>query len=400
MNEKIINCHSHVFNFEIVPDSFLGNYLSRTFAPLVAKILRIRILSGPMLFILKNLTGGNFRKLIDFAMIGHKKTIEEVFNDMRSGYQSIYPEARFVVLTMNFDHMDSKGYRGLFNTQLKHVKDLKQKYPNELLPFLGIDPRMELHGQDIHQFLTEYFNPIQYSGFVGLKLYPSLGFYPFHPRLEPVYQFAIEHDLPIMTHCTPDGAYWADKTLPQHLQFPLSFNPVDANTPIPPDIRIKCINLKNEIQMNYSLKPNDFCDYFLHPLNYWDVLLKYPKLKLCLAHTGGEETIKGTESRNIAKDWYEDIKMLLKDDNFPNLFADVSFVLSDEKVVEQLLKDLQNGSLPVEKMLFGTDFFMTVRIKKEKDLVEDFRKKIGEKYWKVLAVENPKRYISSKFYKA
>lgn len=398
MSERIVNCHSHVFNFEIVPDSFLSNYLSRFFAPIVAQLLRVRVLSGPVLYLLKKLTGGNFRKLIDFAMIGNKKTTEDVFTELRSGYKSVYPDARFVILTMNFDHMDAKGYKGLFKTQLNHVKDLKRKYPNELLPFLGIDPRMELHGQDINEFLFQYFNPSRFSGFVGLKLYPSLGFYPFHPRLEPVYRFAIDHQLPIMTHCTPDGAYWSDKTLPQHLQFPLSFNPVGATTPIDPGIRSKCINLKNDIQRNYHLKPMDFCDYFLHPLNYWDVLLKYPELKLCLAHTGGEGTIKGKEERVIAREWYKDIKELLVNCDFPNLYADVSFVLHDEDVITQFIKDLNSGSLPIEKMLFGTDFFMTARIKNEKDLVDNFRSKIGQVFWNKMAVENPKKYLSSEFY--
>ncbi|MBK6979881.1 MAG: hypothetical protein IPH28_24600 [Cytophagaceae bacterium] len=209
---------------------------------------------------------------------------------------------------MNLIIWTPKGYKGLFKTQLNR-KDLKENIPTNYSLFWALT-REWSHGQDINEFLFQYFNSSRFSGFVGLKLYPSLGFYPFSSSFGACYRLPIDHQLPISTHCTPDGACWSDKTLPQHLQISLSFNPVGATTPIDPGIRSKCINLKNDIQRNYHLKPMDFCDYFLHPLNYWDVLLKYPELKLCLAHTGGEGTIKGKEERVIAREWYKDIKEL------------------------------------------------------------------------------------------
>ncbi len=400
MEKPIINCHTHSFNFDCVPDAFLSNYIQRFMAKIAATLLRFRILATPILIATRLFANGNTRKMIDFALIGNSKSIENVFSELKQNYEGVYPDARIVVLTMNFDYMDGKGSPGLFRTQLEQMKKLKAKYQDVCLPFLGIDPRMEDHGENLDNFLNEYFNKELYSGFVGLKLYPSLGFYPFNPRMEKVYAFADANNLPIMTHCTPDGAFYADKQVPESLQIPISFNPLTNLSPVPLEIFQKSQNLRQEIVANYNKKPSDFCDYFLHPLNYWDVLVRFPKLKLCLAHCGGEETITQNKPTEVAKNWYEDIKTILKHEAFENVFADVSFVLHNDDAVKKLKEDMENDPILASKILFGTDFFMTVRIKNERDLVEDFRKIIGEVLWKQLAIDNPRRYLTSDFYLA
>ncbi|MBA4853256.1 amidohydrolase family protein [Emticicia sp. BO119] len=400
MEKNIINCHTHAFNFTCVPDAFLSNYVQRIIAQIAAGLLRVRWLSRPVLFLVKALANNKTKKMIDFLLIGTSKSVEDVFTELRKGYQGIYPNARMVILTMNFDYMTQKGSSGLFETQLAMIKDLKRKYPDVCLPFLGIDPRMEEHGVELISYLHSYFNKTNYSGFVGLKLYPSLGFYPFNPQLEKVYSFAEEHSIPMMTHCTPDGAYYADSKVPESLQIPVSFNYLTQYSDLPDGVFEAIQELRQTIMHNLDKKPADFCDFFLHPLNYWDVLDKFPKLKICLAHCGGEETIVGGNKGTTAERWYQNVKEIVTRKAFANTYADVSFVLYRDDVIEAIRKDMDANPLLSQKLLFGTDFFMTTRYVKEFDLVENFRKKIGETYWHQLAIVNPRKYLTSDFFNA
>ena len=162
-----------------------------------------------------------------------------------------------------------------YATQLQLVEDVKRVYPNTCFPFIGVDPRGS--GRQILAFCAGFFEPA-FKGFHGIKLYPSLGFYPVDERLELMHAYCEANKIPITTHCTRGGAFYAGQTIPPHLFIYRTFNPTDMMK----------ARRKQAFYQQLNTLPKNSCNAFLDPVNYYDVLLKYPNLKLNLAHYGGD----------------------------------------------------------------------------------------------------------------
>ncbi|OFX17730.1 MAG: hypothetical protein A2033_04235 [Bacteroidetes bacterium GWA2_31_9] len=125
------------------------------------------------------------------------KTQEEVFRNLKSFYPK---DTKFVVLSMDMEHMAAGNPKISFEKQLEDLADLKKKYGNIIFPFVCADPRNLSLTQTVKKYITQHH-------FQGIKLYPALGFYPFDIRLHEVYKFAIENNIPIITHCCKGVIY-------------------------------------------------------------------------------------------------------------------------------------------------------------------------------------------------
>jgi hypothetical protein len=97
-----------------------------------------------------------------------------------------------------------------------------------------------------------------------------------------------------------------------------------------------------------------FWTNYVHPRAWREVLIRFPKLKLCLAHFGGDEWKRGLES-----DWITEIIALTKE--YPNVYTDFSCWDLDnaKESFAQVLGNKQNAHLK-NKILFGTDWYMTL----------------------------------------
>ena len=119
---------------------------------------------------------------------------------------------------------------------------------------------------------------------------------------------------------------------------------------------------------------------------------KYPKLKICLAHFGGTYEMEKPSATN----WYHQIlEMISNKDN--QVFTDVSYSLWDSKhhgKLKEAIADPASG----DRILFGTDFYMTEREKKEIELAGNFRTKLGEGLFEKAAYTNVKRFLNSEYY--
>ncbi|MFZ6010497.1 MAG: amidohydrolase family protein, partial [Bacteroidota bacterium] len=305
------------------------------------------------------------------SFVGSSRRQQEIFEILCDSYPE-YPKARFVVLTLDMEYMGAGQSISNYRTQLDEVADLKLLFPEQLLPFISVDPRRP----DILDWVKYY---VEQRGFVGIKLYPPLGYFPFDKRLLPIYEYAVQHDLPVLTHCDIGGIYYRGEISDEHLR-PESFIP----------------GHKPEYK---RLRNKDFKDHFTNPENYIPILKHkgLENLKLCMAHLGGIEMIKGlVTSSDTRIDWHRAVLDLLK---YKNVYADISFSLHDNDVWGKLKADIQD-TLYREKILFGTDFYMTVRHVEEIQLVENFRKKTGITIedWQQIAFENPRNFIRSTFY--
>ncbi len=94
-----------------------------------------------------------------------------------------------------------------------HVAEYVAAHPDRLLGFLSVDP-MQPNWQD------ELRRGHQELGLVGIKLLPMYaGYMPQDPRLDPLWQYASDHGMPVLLHTGTTFIRQAplECTLPRHL---------------------------------------------------------------------------------------------------------------------------------------------------------------------------------------
>ncbi len=370
------NIHTHIFNLKCVPDRFYGFSIIRFLSNnLVSK--RICIL---LKFLMPLSKSDMFNRVANTILIGSKKNQDLIFSGLLNTYKHL--NMRFVVHSLDMDMMKAGKAANNYETQITQLFEVKKKYLNELLPFLSIDPRKKYPGS-LGKYLLDKFTKY---GFVGIKLYPPLGFYPFDPELIPLYDFAVNYEIPILVHCTKNGIFYQGKLEHQHI-YPLNLNP------------------KPYLNHDYSgmsrLKVREFKNNFTNPANFEEVLLlnKYKTLKICFAHFGGFDEIEKASQGDVTNNFYLEIKRMLMCKDYPNLYTDISYTLSaGDRVINSIISDIKVPGLR-DKILFGTDYYLTNLKKAETKLFDDFIKKIPAHDFRKIAIDNCNAFLKSAFYK-
>ncbi|MDR6759932.1 putative TIM-barrel fold metal-dependent hydrolase [Flavobacterium sp. 2755] len=399
MND-IYNIHSHIFTGKCAPKDFLQ--VAAKLGDGASTFLKWLILTRPISWLITKLGNLIPKRILQFLKIGVMASQEEVFLDLKGAYDnSEYSGIKIVALTIDMDYMSdpNKKPEKDFNSQIQDIYKLKKTYPNTLFPFYGIDPR----NPDIKN-LENLKKAIESKTFVGIKLYPANGFFPFDARLDSLYQYAEKNNIPVMTHCTRGGSYYLGKNvwsvIPDN---PTSVNPAH---PLMPVITARISKYKNAPDKLFRENARA-CNLFSHPENYIPVLDKYPKLKLCIAHMGGDIEILGVKNPDAktaklfqaAKtlegnltSWYDIIKQKILIKEYPNTFTDISYSLCDENCMIQLSSDLKNGLILPERVLFGTDYFMVAKENAELKVVAVGQKNLSGYFDQFMSANN-KRYL-------
>lgn len=305
----------------------------------------------------------------------------------------------------NFD------YSNTFTFQMRElydfVKTRRKSEPNTYHPFLFLDPR-RISDETVaffdytivnnrmvlkDCFVKTYMEDREFSGF---KIYPALGYYVFDEHLLPIWRYASENNIPIMTHCVIGVIYYRGAKRKEW-----NFHPVFKQF-----YRDKRSN-DAEPMLLPQTKAVDLQFNFTHPLNYL-CLLEEPflrelvgkasnettrslfgytneetplgytleNLKICLAHYGGEEewtkyleTDRDVYSRSLVTkpdegidfmknssgvlswskinslwhdtDWYSLISSILM--RYENMYADLSYIISKPSIYPLLTQTLQKG---------------------------------------------------------
>lgn len=399
MND-IYNIHSHIFTGKCAPKDFLQ--VAAKLGDGASTFLKWLILTRPVSWLITKLGNLIPKRILQFLKIGVMASQEEVFLDLKGAYDnSEYSGIKIVALTIDMDYMsdpDKKPEKD-FNSQIQDIYKLKKTYPNTLFPFYGIDPR----NPDTKN-LENLKKAIESKTFVGIKLYPANGFFPFDARLDNVYQYAEKNNIPVMTHCTRGGSYYLGKNvwsvIPDN---PTSVNP---SHPLMPIITARIAAYKKASDKTFRENARA-CNLFSHPENYIPVLDKYPKLKLCIAHMGGDIEILGVKNPDAKSaklfeaarilegnqtSWYDIIKQKILIEKYPNTFTDISYSLCDENCMLQLSSDLKNSLILPERVLFGTDYFMVAKENAELKVVAVGQKNLGGHFPQFMSANN-KRYL-------
>ena len=153
-----------------------------------------------------------------YAFHKEQKTI---LSKLKSQYPS---KSRFVILPMDMDYMEAGKSKIRYRDQMQMLLEVKEKATNKNLiyPFVFADPRRMVEvehekgykhgdktyftwsiGTDGNVVLGDCFikDFIETHGFSGIKIYPALGYYPFDEKLLPLWKYAADNQIPVLTHC-------------------------------------------------------------------------------------------------------------------------------------------------------------------------------------------------------
>ena len=187
----------------------------------------------------------------------------------------------------------------------QHLGELQKKYPGRIVAVAGQDPRRTGALDIFKRGIREY-------GLQGLKMLPSSGYYPWDPRVSPIYEFCLDNDLPVLS-CT-------------------------------------------EIRSGGGYRYSRFSD----PIQLNDVLCDFPDLKMVLLHAGYALLHRFEESIIVAMNnpnVYIEIDCWVHGSGTPRDPAAKPFPFNafnaEEKVVTMLY--YAKSALGAHRILFGTD---------------------------------------------
>ena len=394
-------------------------------------------------------------RYVNIGRFAYYRKQAKLFDRLKDQYPS---GTRFIILPMDMEFMEAGKIpvAGNFETQMRELAQLKIRagYKDLIHPFVFADPRRTMVGTKPffaweHDnkgnvmlqpcFIKEYIEQLNFSGF---KIYPALGYYPFDETLLPLWKYAADKKLPVLTHTIRGTIYYRGAKRKEWNHHPV-FEQINARG-------------KRSKLLLPELKNIEFINNFTHPLNYLclveERLLRlvvgkasekikalfgyngedYPMnhdlshLKLCFGHFGGDDEWKtffekdrdnytsqietkpatglaflsngpiGNSMNRLEQiwkdvDWYSIIcSMMLQ---YKNLYADISYILHDEEILPLLKKTLQHPELS-KKVLYGTDFYVVRNHKSEKEMLADMQAGLSEKEFDQIARDNPAEFLN------
>ena len=350
------NTHIHLFSDDDVPVDFLPFGL--------VKLIKISVVNFIIKKVLRNLipftNKDKFHRYQKYIKTGLKGSQKKVFEACFASYPT---DTKFIVLPMDMAYMSAGKVPRNYEDQIKELEELKNTYPENIVPFFHVDPRRE-------GVLEMLKNAVEKQGFMGVKLYPPLGYFPYDERMNVIYDYCQEKNIPVIAHCSPCGSvHYSGKkeTLKKMIR--------EVN----PNIDTKGKSVE------------DLCSMLTHPINYKTVMERFPNLRICAAHFGSDDQWeryldKGYDINN----WFVIIKDMIQ--TYPNFYTDISYTLNKRKFFP-LLKEILEIKTVRNKVLFGSDYYMVEIESEEKRFGKELRKYIGEEYFQSIAIDNPKKFL-------
>jgi predicted TIM-barrel fold metal-dependent hydrolase len=381
-----------------------------------------------------------------------------------------YPDdTGFVILPMDMKYMDAGSLKEPYYEQLEKLATLKEEnkesvaLKHNIYPFVFIDPRRITEDPGFFRYkyeggkiilenciIKKYIEEKKFSGF---KIYPALGYFPFDGRLLPLWKYAAENNIPVLTHCVRGPMYFRGSKHPDWDYHPVFKQAMgngaykkmllsergnaafSANFTHP--MNFLCLLKKTFLAtaIQYASEKNTGSHllkeiFGLDDTDKENLTVKYglDNLKICFAHYGGgdewnryfEKDRQGysnelaqvpywgidflhlKNSTAISKgkpeqlwkftDWYSIITSIML--QHPNVYADISYILhSDAEILPLLKQTLQNTELR-KKVLYGTDFYVVRNHKSDKNMLADMMGGLSEDDFDQIARANPRKFLN------
>ena len=394
------------------------------------------------------------QRYINLGRFSFYKTQSRIFGRL----QNQYPEGTgFVVLPMDMAYMGAGKPKVPYAQQMEELAGIKaqKKHQNDFFPFVFVEPRRMVEEGKI-QFDYEVLDGkvqlkdcfiktyLETHKFNGIKIYPALGYYPFEEVLLPLWKYAADHQIPILTHCIKGSIYYRGRKLRAWDQHPIFEQSMGRGQYQP-------LQLPQLANNKYSLN-------FTHPLNYLCLLEEQllrrlvakakddrirelfgfvdadtpmasnlSHLKLCFGHFGGDDQWarfyerdrdnwssqlirnpdRGVSFYTVSDnqlspgkleqiwryaDWYTIIcSMMLQ---YPNIYGDLSYIIHNPDIEPLLKQTLSNASLR-DRVLFGTDFYVVRNHKSEKNMLGDVLSYLSPTSMDQIARNNPSVFLQT-----
>ncbi len=353
--------HCHVFNYRDVPDGFLGIRLPFT----------TRFLSRMEHFLHRLLRKTDTDKFSNIAyFISFFKTMDP--GKITEKLINYYPGEDMILVPLMMDM--GPGIKGTmqhsYPEQIDHMKELRDRFPSVLLPFLAVNP----HNPDMRDHFLKAFRQDGDHRFFGIKIYPSLGYLPAHPALMKIYEICQEKNIPVTAHCSGGTVHNSRKRIRQIRGWRYD-----------PDGK-----LTDRVINKTFCSKRSYANFFNHPKNWEPVLASFPRLRLNLAHFGGED--QWDKYRRGRQDsWVLRIMDMMY--RHPGLYADFSYTLYQPDYNRRLKQLLDENRILAGRVLYGSDYYMVVREGHFRNIRVNFFTEMGDELMKKIAVENPRKFL-------
>ena len=282
--------------------------------------------------------GGSVGDVIETIRLALKPNATEI---ARLLLEQIPPDAALVGLMMDISGgVDGAGDTRKFKRQIKELENASLAFPGRIFPFVAVNTNRKDH-------LARLTDCVLKRGFVGVKLYPSLGYSVQTDAMRAVLAFCAEHDVPVSMHCSGGGFYRA-----------------------PADI--------------------DNCN----PRHWSQLLDEFPTVRVCFAHCGGGSLF--CEPMN--PDGWDALVLGLLEQHV-NAFADLSYHADQmldagkREVWLGRIRGMLGNATYGTRVLFGTDSWLVRAQATEEAYWDWFRDALGEADWHRVAEEAPRRFL-------
>jgi predicted TIM-barrel fold metal-dependent hydrolase len=279
----------------------------------------------------------DFGDFLAFFDLGIKPSIEAVAAKLLE-YSG--PDTAAVALMMDIT-MGGAADDQLFQTQLEDTATAALVFPGRILPFVAVNPQRTSHFERMTYALEQ-------RGFVGVKLYPSLGYPVDSAAMRKVYDYCLANDTPLLLHCNHGGFY-------------------------------------------RDLASIEFCD----PAAWEPILHDYPNLRVCFGHFGGDEDL--VKAVVPPDSWASRIIGLMQ--RYPRIYADLSYHDNpmaggaNETNYFQNLAGILNDPILGSRILFGSDFHLVRQRVRDDNLWRFFATRFSPDHFTKITVTNPVAFL-------
>lgn len=348
---RITNCHVHTLTARHTPKLFPSPllWIFRQVPPL------IRLFAALARLFARYAAADTLDRLYMFQTEAATWRQEDIFARLREYYPS---GTRFVVLPLDLEDLGHGRVDEPIGAQHDELAEMARDFGDAVIPFATIRP-------DRIGAVAEMKRAVEQLGFRGIKLYPPLGYAPTHEVLiERVYPFAVEKNLPVMSHCSRGG------------------------------VRRKGLTRAR-------------AHAYTRPQAYETLLTDFPDLRICLAHFGGESDWRAYAREGLPPDdatardenWQVKIRDMIGSGQYPNLWTDISYTLFHFDDFIPFLRvfltdESDEGENLRKRVLFGSDFYMTRQEKlSEREVCFRLRNALGEEIFRQIAETNPAEWL-------
>jgi len=353
---RITNCHTHTFTAAHVP-RYYPHKLLWIFKRIPGLV---RLMAWVLRVLGQRELADTLDRLYRFQQEGARARQADILTSIRRQYPA---NTRFVVLPMDMSPICHGPVAADLAAQHDELAAMAHADENlgQVIPFATLHP-------DAPGAVAEFRRAVEGLKFRGLKLYPRLGFPPDHDLLmREVYPLMQDLGLPVISHCSRGG------------------------------VRSGCIS-------------RHLANRYTEPAAFVPVMAKFPGLRVCLAHFGGQTDWRRYVNDGLDPDdpearranWQVAIRDMIGSGEWPGLWTDISYTLFHFDDNLPFLKLFLGGEGDHaerlrRRVLFGSDFYMTRQeTLSERAVCFRLRTGLGEDLFRQIAQTNPEVWLGER----